>query len=243
MTAPTCRVVERGNLCFELGEAASCDKCSYNGDVTVCDGYAVITCQLPPEYNYLSLDSDVPWMMMDSQSDDVQVGNGVAFSSNRAFDMSIVQYNPGEYLNDFAFTSSDPVTNLTWTWTTTSEYLYFYYPNMSAPLQNDDDTADYNDDDRCASSCPTHCSNGYTESWTLNGCTVYCKDQPTNGQCLPGGSGCSSSCRSISVGAIIGIAVGGFAFLFIVIAALSYWFCCRVRTPMTQRENEVGTAA
>jgi hypothetical protein len=50
--------------------------------------------------------------------------------------------------------------------------------------------------DTCTSPCPTSCAYGFSKgtAWTLNGCTVYCQDQPMNGQCAVGGSGCTSSC-------------------------------------------------
>ena len=50
----------------------------------------------------------------------------------------------------------------------------------------------------CDSPCPTSCEQGHYPgtAWTDDdtGCTVYCLNQPVNGQCLAGGSGCQSSC-------------------------------------------------
>ena len=50
----------------------------------------------------------------------------------------------------------------------------------------------------CASPCPLSCPYGYAPgtAWTSSGCTVYCEQRPTNGQCDVGGSGCTSSCYS-----------------------------------------------
>jgi hypothetical protein len=191
-----------------------------------------------------------------SEFDDVMVGQNVTFDSNRDFEVSTVAFSPGEYVNNFTFTSSNTVTNMTWTWVTQSDYMYFYYPNMSVDPEpfgfptlrpsfapSDDDDDDDDDDAQCSDSpCPTHCANGYTDGYTMNGCTVYCKDKPTNGQCAPGGSGCNSSCRSISVAAIIGIVVGGVSFIALVVGMSIYFYCNRVRKPMTQRENEAANA-
>lgn len=44
--------------------------------------------------------------------------------------------------------------------------------------------------------CPTSCPNGYAPgtAHTMDGCTVYCTNEPVNEQCQEGGSGCESSC-------------------------------------------------
>ena len=40
--------------------------------------------------------------------------------------------------------------------------------------------------------CPTSCPNGYAPgtAHTMDGCTVYCTNEPVNEQCQEGGSGC-----------------------------------------------------
>lgn len=190
-----------------------------------------------------------------STFDDVTVGNFVNFQSNRDVAVSAVPFDDGQYVNNFTFTSPAATTDLSWTWVTEPEYMYFNYPNMSVAPQPfafptarptfspslDDDDQDGCPDD---TPCPTHCANGYTSAYTYasTGCTVYCKSAPTYGQCAVGGSGCTSSCRSISVGAIAGIAVGCFVFVAIVVGIIVYFSCCRARPPMTERENEMPSA-
>jgi hypothetical protein len=188
-----------------------------------------------------------------SSFNDVREGTNVTFTSNREFQGAVFEYDAGEYVNQFNFSSPNPVTDLTWTWVTAPDYMYFYYPNMSIarqpfgyptmrPTFMDDDAVDDDAIDQCDSPCPTHCENGYTKGYTMGGCTVYCKDQPTNGQCLPGGTGCSSSCRSISIGAIAGIVIGSLVFVVIVSVGV-WWKFCRASKPMTQRENEMPKGA
>jgi hypothetical protein len=262
MSASNCRVVSRGSQCPELDVAAACQSCFFNGEDTICDGYTVLTCQMPPEYDSTSFDFETPWIFMTgdvSGFDDLMVGTNVKFSSNRDFQVSAVPFSPGQYVNNFTFTSSASVTSLNWTWVTAAEYMYFNYPNMTIAQQpfafptyrptfmpvTDDNSFDDDDNSigQCPPSpCPTDCPNGYTTSYSNgNGCTVYCKSMPEDGQCLPNGSGCTSSCRSISIGAIVGIVVGGIA--FIVLASVGgYCYWQRTRKPMTQRENEMNSA-
>lgn len=259
MSDSACRLVNSGSQCVFLGATSNCRSCVYDEGTTFCNGYPMLKCQMPPSYSAASFDAAIPWMFMTGTFDDIVVGQNVTFSSNRDFAVSAVQFMEGQYVNNFTFSSTAGTTDLSWAWVEEPQYMYFNYPNMSVepqpfafpsqrpsnapraspthyPSHGPDD-----DDDLCSDTpCPTHCANGYTSSYTNSGCTVYCKDMPVGGQCLPGGSGCDSSCRDISIGAIIGIAVGGFVFLGLVIGAIVYFTCCRGRTPMTQRENEVS---
>jgi outer membrane protein assembly factor BamB len=59
------------------------------------------------------------------------------------------------------------------------------------------------------SPCPTSCAIDGATYWTHGGydCKVYCIDQPVNGQCKPGGSGCDSSCDRAAL--ILGLVIGG----------------------------------
>jgi hypothetical protein len=260
MSASNCNYHTQTNLCPQLDAAAACQSCIYNGDNTICNGYTVVTCQMPSQYDTTSLDSEVPWILMTgtvSSFDDLMVGTNVAFTSNRDFQVSAVPFSPDQYVNNFTFTSSASVTSLNWAWITTPEYMYFSYPNLTIAQQpfafptyrptfmpvTDDNSFDDNSIGQCPPTpCPTDCPNGYTNSYTNgNGCTVYCKSLPEDGQCLPNGSGCTSSCRSISIGAIVGIVVGGIAFIALAsVGGYCYWQ--RTRKPMTQRENEMSSA-
>jgi photosystem II stability/assembly factor-like uncharacterized protein len=68
------------------------------------------------------------------------------------------------------------------------------------------------------SACPTTCPNGYhaLSKWSVEGldCQVNCANEPSDGTCLPGGSGCKSSCAllpgvltAIVLGTIIGAGI------------------------------------
>ena len=250
MSESNCNIVSRYNLCFELSQLSSCKSCVYEDGNTICDGYTVVTCQMPPQYSTNTFDSDFPWISMSSQNTDMIVNKNLTFTSNRLFEVSTVEYSTDNYMNNLVFTTNHSFTNLTWTWISDPDYMYFNYPNMSIAQQPfgyptlhptsspyDDD----NDDAQCSDSpCPTNCPNGYTKGYTLNGCTVYCENTPINGQCLPGGSGCDSSCRDISIGAIIGIVVGGV--VFIALICVGTWYCtCYKRQPLHAREeNELS---
>ncbi len=99
----------------------------------------------------------------------------------------------------------------------------------SAPTTND-----------CSSSaCPTSCPPGYGgNSWVSNGCTVYCTDQPTNGQCLSGGSGCTSSCEML-LGVIAGIVIAGVV-VVVLCGYLIYRFYCFKHSstpPLSKQES------
>lgn len=73
--------------------------------------------------------------------------------------------------------------------------------------------------------CPTSCPFGATTfHYTTSMCMVYCREQPSYGQCSPGGKGCSSSCRTSHELALI-IALALFAFIFYI--ALVYFILYR----------------
>ena len=110
--------------------------------------------------------------------------------------------------------------------------LYLGNPNTMGPTSSS------------SSPCPTSCPSGYTprESWELNGVTVYCQDQPTAGQCLPGGSGCTSSC-ALAPGIIAAIVIGVLLVMGSVIGISVYFCCCRRTQPMaTLNETTQGNA-
>eukprot|EP01040_Poterioochromonas_malhamensis_P016291 gene16291-18457_t len=92
----------------------------------------------------------------------------------------------------------------------------------------------------CSSNCPTSCPAGYGGTyWALQGCIVYCTDQPTNGQCAPGGSGCTSSCQLLTE-VIAAIVVGGVAVLSLTVFMIlwKYGYCCKKSEPLSsQVEN------
>jgi hypothetical protein len=48
------------------------------------------------------------------------------------------------------------------------------------------------------SPCPISCPDYYLEYWDVGDCRYYCVDEPENGECSIGGSGCTSSCYSCS---------------------------------------------
>lgn len=77
--------------------------------------------------------------------------------------------------------------------------------------------------DLCDSSvCPTFCAYGYSKKYVnaYTGCTVYCTSEPVYGQCVPGGSSCTSSCRT--AGELAGIIIGSvFSFFFLVPSSTS----------------------
>mmetsp|Transcript_48101 Transcript_48101/g.95276 ORF Transcript_48101/g.95276 Transcript_48101/m.95276 type:complete len:418 (+) Transcript_48101:152-1405(+) len=90
----------------------------------------------------------------------------------------------------------------------------------------DPTVAAWDDDNACASACPTSCASGYTgNSWTSQGCTVYCEDQPTNGQCAPQGSGCTNSCK-LAPGIIAAIVIGIVIFLALLITLFCWKMGC-----------------
>eukprot|EP01040_Poterioochromonas_malhamensis_P006612 gene6610-7120_t len=111
-------------------------------------------------------------------------------------------------------------------------------PTITKSPTNTPTTEDVSSD--CSSNCPTSCPAGYGgTAWTLQGCIVYCTDQPTNGQCAPGGSGCTSSCQLLP-GVIASIVVGGVAVLSLTVFLIlwKYGYCCQKREPLSsQVEN------
>lgn len=156
--------------------------------------------------------------------------------------------NLDDWVNNFTFTSNSPAehTTLNWTWTNPDDalYLYFDYPNMSIPVvpfsyptarpsmspSFDDD--DFGNDDYASamckqSACPTSCSKGHTSAYSMSGCTVYCKDTPHQRTVRAGAARAvrTSSCRDISVETIIGLIVGGVAFIVILSVAVGVWYC------------------
>lgn len=257
-TATNCREMDVANGCFLLGDTSSCLSCNDSGDETYCNGYTTLECQMAPTYDTTTIDAEIPWISIETQTSEQIVGRDIIFTSNRAFDVSAVEYYTNSYMNNFTFTSSAPETTLSWTWTNGSNYMYFYYPNMTVaeqpfafptfsptrmPNSHAPTRLPTTSSERCDSACPTDCPNGYTTAYTMNGCTVYCENKPTNGQCMVGGTGCSSSCRSISVGAIIGIVVGCVAFVILLIVG-GVCYCKRTRkAPMTQQENEMPSTS
>lgn len=44
------------------------------------------------------------------------------------------------------------------------------------------------------SPCPTSCPDTFLYDWNVGSCTFYCMEEPQNGECSVGGSGCTSSC-------------------------------------------------
>lgn len=83
--------------------------------------------------------------------------------------------------------------------------------------------------------CPTYCENGYEPNtvWVDDsGCVVFCEDEPTDGDCQPGGSGCESSCKSsddddgVTSEELAGIVVGVWAATLLCVGVI---YCLKVR--------------
>lgn len=90
----------------------------------------------------------------------------------------------------------------------------------------------------CDSSvCPTSCPYGYSKKYvsTYTGCTVYCTSEPVYGQCVPGGSSCTSSCRS--AGELAGIIIGS-VFGFFILVAIVYFVAIRYSSPPLAKQQQ-----
>lgn len=102
--------------------------------------------------------------------------------------------------------------------------LYALYTTDTLPAAPTDDDDDSLVNLSCSDSpCPTDCPYGYSGGYESSSCTVYCKSQPTDGQCLPGGSGCDSSCRT--AGELAGIIIGAVLGFLLIVGLII--FCCR----------------
>lgn len=146
---------------------------------------------------------------------------------------SAVKYvNPYEYsYSDASCSNLDNTATVLKTCAYSSQTMVYTSNGFVSSSTTTDDNGSTNTDDgttnpfSCSDSpCPTSCPalHGPSESWTsMTGCTVYCKDQPVNGQCASGGSGCTSSC-TLAIGPVVGIAVGGAAVVAVIIGAVYF---------------------
>ena len=107
------------------------------------------------------------------------------------------------------------------------------------------------------SPCSVSCPNGFVPGteWFHSGCPVYCMEQPVNGQCAPGGSGCTSSCvaatsssssssASLSTGAVAGVAVAAVVVFVAAVLAAMWFFSVGIfaaKAPMAAQESELAS--
>jgi hypothetical protein len=87
--------------------------------------------------------------------------------------------------------------------------------------------------------CPTSCPYGYSKKYVnaYTGCTVYCMSEPVDGQCVFGGSSCTSSCRT--AGELAGIIIGS-VFGFFILVAIVYFVVVRY-SPQPPAKHQQGS--
>jgi hypothetical protein len=281
-----CRITAGDLNCGGMTVSPDCPDCT-NTFPTECGGVPVIQCQSDLSYNWSSINSEIPWVVVNGQASSSTIGKDFIITSNRDFHSSYGVSEVGMTINTLTFTSAAVFTQLNWTWINATDYgyLYFNFINISttaspsfgpttapstgptiipsfgptaapstgpttvpsfgpttapstapttilsfgptnAPtggptsiLSSGPTTAPSNPTTIpsfgpsntptsgptatptafCdATPCPTSCLHGYTptDNWFINGCWVYCTTEPVGNQCDPGGSGCTSSCNS-----------------------------------------------
>lgn len=227
--------------CYPNEYSSQCSSCCEE-PAAICNNYETVRAQCSNNWAYVG---QLDWVIIQNQgSDTMRANTDCLFSSNRLYVMEVSPYSDGEYMNTMIFTDTKTDTQISWN---CPEYepLYLTYPTTYV--------SDLCPDPCEGTPCPTSCPNGYTpsEQWENDGCVVYCMDRPTNGQCLPGGSGCTSSCVSsqsntssdeseMSTTAIVATVIGGGA--FIIIASLVIFLVIRrlsSNIPLKDRENEL----
>ena len=226
--------------CYPNEYSSQCSSCCEQ-PAAICNNFETVRAQCSNNWAYVG---QLDWVIIQNQgSNTMRANTDCLFSSNRLYVMEVNPYSDGEYMNTMIFTDTQTETQISWN---CPEYepLYLTYPTTYVSDICPDACED--------TPCPTSCPNGYTPSkqWEMDGCVVYCMDRPTNGQCLPGGPGCMTSCVSssqsssdeseMSTTAIVATAIGGGA--FVIIASVVIFFVIRrfsVKTPLKDRENEV----
>jgi outer membrane protein assembly factor BamB len=102
----------------------------------------------------------------------------------------------------------------------------------------------------CASSCPLSCPNGYVPdtAWEKNGCTVFCMEEPVNGQCGVDGEGCTSSCydnddnNTSDFGVLVrGLVIGSVVVVVLIVGGVGVVFSLRRRSSRGTMTTNVDT--